>query len=195
MVSFEEYVHYYERKNFQRELKKEISKKASMANKRLKRLEKNNLTNTPAYRQFIQSGGQKFSVKGKNTNELQAELARVNRFINAESSTVRGANRMAKRIANQVGLEYGNTEEVIKMLPSFFELTSKVEQYLNSIGNMANAIGYQKIWQSVNTYIQTAKIDLSNSNTNIEQLTKAVSDLIHAEKIDEDEEEWWSSFK
>ena len=80
------------RKQRIRQLKQEISKKASMANKRLKRLEKNDLTNVPAYRQYVQGGGVKFSVKGKNYNQLQAELSRVNHFINSKTSTVRGTN-------------------------------------------------------------------------------------------------------
>ena len=56
-----------------RELKSEISKKASMANKRLNRLEKNGLTDLPSYKNWVDyNGGVKFSVKGKNYNELKS---------------------------------------------------------------------------------------------------------------------------
>ena len=45
-------------------LKKEVSRKASMANKRLVRLENNKLTDLPAYKQWKNyNGGVKFSIK------------------------------------------------------------------------------------------------------------------------------------
>ena len=43
-----------------RALKQEISRKASMANKRVQRLERNDLKGTPAYQNYISGGGQKF---------------------------------------------------------------------------------------------------------------------------------------
>ena len=45
--------------------KKEVSRMASMANKRLKRLEKNELTDLPSYKAWEENGSIRFSVKGK----------------------------------------------------------------------------------------------------------------------------------
>ena len=48
------------------ELKKEVSRMASMANKRLVRLERNELTDLPAYQSWVQNGAIKFSVANKD---------------------------------------------------------------------------------------------------------------------------------
>lgn len=165
-----------ERKAKIRELKSEISKKASMANKRLKRLENNNLTEMPAYKNWVDyGGGAKFSVKGKNYNELQAELSRVNKFIDDQTSTVRGAQSVLKNIASTTGISYENVGELYSKTTNFFSLVSKVQQYMDTTKGMAQAIGYQKLWAIINDYVEEEDIDLSES---IEDMDSMVSDLI-----------------
>ena len=162
------------RKQRIRQLKQEISKKASMANKRLKRLEKNDLTNVPAYRQYVQGGGVKFSVKGKNYNELQAELSRVNHFINSKTSTVRGTNSVLKEIANTAKIKYNNLSELYSNVNQFFSIASKVEDYLNATGQTALAIGYQRVWEAINKYVeQEGKILLDTTR----DLAKALPEI------------------
>lgn len=162
------------RKQRIRQLKQEISKKASMANKRLKRLEKNDLTNVPAYRQYIQGGGVKFSVKGKNYNQLQAELSRVNHFIDSKTSTVRGTNSVLKDIANTAKIKYNNLSELYSNVNQFFSLATKVEDYLNATGQTALAIGYQRVWEAINKYVeQEGKILLDTTR----DLAKALPEI------------------
>lgn len=162
------------RKERIRKLKQEISKKASMANKRLKRLENNDLTNVPAYRQYVQGGGVKFSVKGKTYNELQAELSRVNHFIDSKTSTVRGTNSVLKDIANTAKIKYNNLSELYSSVNQFFSIATKVEDYLNATGQTALAIGYQRIWEAINKYVeQEGKILLDTTR----DLAKALPDI------------------
>ena len=162
------------RKQRIRQLKQEISKKASMANKRLKRLENNDLTNVPAYRQYVKGGGVKFSVKGKNYNELQAELSRVNHFIDSKTSTVRGTNSVLKEIANTAKIKYNNLSELYSNVNQFFSLASKVEDYLNATGQTALAIGYQRVWEAINKYVeQEGKILLDTTR----DLAKALPEI------------------
>ena len=162
------------RKQRIRQLKQEISKKASMANKRLKRLERNDLTNVPAYRQYVQGGGVKFSVKGKNYNQLQAELSRVNHFINSKTSTVRGTNSVLKEIANTAKIKYNNLSELYSNVNQFFSLATKVEDYLNATGQTALAIGYQRVWEAINKYVeQEGKILLDTTR----DLAKALPEI------------------
>lgn len=162
------------RKQRIRQLKQEISKKASMANKRLKRLESNDLTNVPAYRQYVQGGGVKFSVKGKSYNELQAELSRVNHFINSKTSTVRGTNSVLKEIANTAKIKYNNLSELYSNVNQFFSLATKVEDYLNATGQTALAIGYQRVWEAINKYVeQEGKILLDTTR----DLAKALPEI------------------
>ena len=147
-----------------------------MANKRLKRLEKNGLTEMPAYRNWVDyGGGAKFSVKGKNYNELQAELSRVNKFIDNQTSTVRGAHKVLKNIANTAGINYKKVGELYTKTNNFFSLASKVQQYMDNTQGAAQAIGYQKLWTVINDYVKRNDVDLSES---IEDMDSMVSDLI-----------------
>lgn len=158
--------------------RQEASRMASMANKRLKRLEKNGLQDTPAYQKWIESGGEKFGVRGKDYNEVQREMARMRQFINSQTSTIKGVNNVLKEMADNTGIQYKNLKELRQSSKQFFELASKIEQYLRTVEDMASAIGYQKIWEQVNQYVQTNKIELGNSNNNIEELTQRIVDAM-----------------
>lgn len=151
-------------------LKAEVSRKASMANKRLKRLEQKGLTSSPAYKQWFESGGQKFSVRGKSYNELQAELARVNHFINAKTSTIRGLNNTLREIAKTTGIETRDIVKIQNHAVKFFELTSKIEQYLRNTEDSASAIGYRKIFEVVSNYVKQEKIDLGKSEQDVDAM-------------------------
>lgn len=159
--------------------RKEATRKVSLANKRVKRLEKNDLTETEAYKQYFKGGG-RFSVAGKSYNELMAEIGRLNRFINAESSTVRGANRILKQTAKMTGIKYKNLNELKAKAGAFFEASSKIEQLLRQQHDMASAIGYQKIWEAVNEYVQKERIDLSKGADAIDDVITRVTEGLAA---------------
>lgn len=167
-------------------LKREVQKKAYMANKRLVRLEKNNLTDLPAYKQWVTyDGGVKFGVRGKDYNQLQSELARVNRFIDAKTSLVRQANTYLKEVASTVGIQYGSVKELPAKLKTFFELSSKVEQYLRNVEGSASAIGYHKIWEVVNEYVESEELDLGSANVDVEDALDSLLELITYENLTE----------
>ena len=165
-------------KKAQAEFRKEVSRLASLANKRIQRLEAAKLTDSPAYQKWVENGSVKFGVKGKTYNQVQSEMARLNRFINAQTSTVRGINSILKEMAANTGIKYGTLKELRSKATSFFELASKVEQYLRTVNDMASAIGYNKIWEVINEYVEREKIDLSGAENNIDELSKMVSELI-----------------
>lgn len=166
----------------------EASRMASLANKRLNRLESNNLQDSPAYRGYLEKGGQRFSVRGKSYNEVQAEVARMKAFIDANTSTVRGVNNYLREIASNTGIKYSNLTELRKKAPKFFELANKVEQYLRTVEDMASAIGYGKIWESINVYTQQNKVDLSASENDVDKMiadiTKAIVEHEKPEYMD-----------
>lgn len=166
-------------------LKAEVSRLASMANKRLVRLEKNNLTDTPAFKHWLDyQGGVKFSVKGKDYNQLQQEMSRLQGFVNAKTSTIRGANTVLKEIAENTGIKYGSVKELQAKSKNFFELVSKVEQYLRQTENSASAIGYQKIWQAVNEYVNNEEVDLSSSDMDMEKAIAKIGEMTSYELIE-----------
>lgn len=158
-------------------MRAEASRKASMANKRIARLEKNNLKDSPAYQQYLKSGG-KFGVRGKDYNGVQKELARLNRFLESTTSTVRGSNKLLKDMAKNTGTKYKTLKDLRAKSKVFFELHSKTEQYLRHVHDMGSAIGYQKIWQQINTYVKDSRIDLTNSRLDVEQMVEAISEAL-----------------
>lgn len=79
-----------------KDLRTNVTKLMSAANKRLKRLEKAGL-HSPAYREVQRTGG-KFSVAGKNRTQLLQELQRMRSFYGMETSNVRGAQKNIENI-------------------------------------------------------------------------------------------------
>ena len=137
----------------ERKYRQEASRKVSMANKRLKRMEEQNLTMSPAYKKFIDEGGQKFGIKGKSTKEVQAEVARLNKFLSQTTSTVRGTKKYLTNIASQVGIKnYDSYQSLNSQLKDFFEVSDRVREYLKNSKEISVSIGYKKIWEEVNEY-------------------------------------------
>lgn len=177
-------------KERERKYKAEVSRKASMANKRLKRLEKNDLTNLPAYKNWLDyKGGVKFSVKGKSHNELVAEMARLDHFINAKTSTVRGANATLKQIASNTNISYKRVGELNAKLSKFFDLYSKVEQYLQNSLQIANAVGSDTVMQVVSDYVrdqeQTIKAGMNDYKDMVESISKVLATK-YVEQVEND---------
>lgn len=165
-----------------RALKKEIQRKANIAHKRLKRLEKNNLTDLPAYQQWVKDGEVRFGVRGKDYNELQAELARLNRFLDSKTSLVRQANKYMKEIAEMTGVKYGSVKELPDKLRNFFRVAEKVEEYLRLVEGSASAIGYHKIWEVVNEVVEHEEIDLEEADTDVEAIMDKVLEALQYEQ-------------
>lgn len=163
-----------------KQYRKEANKVISMANKRLARLEKSNLTDSPAYAKLVDSSGNpRFSVKGLDHNALQREMSRVKKFVQAKTSTVRGVNATLKEMAKNTGIKYKNLKELRSKASSFFSLASKVEQYLRNVEDVASAIGYQKIWEAINQYVKSEKTDFDEVENSVEGLTNIIDGLLN----------------
>lgn len=81
----------------EKELKLVVGRLVSAVNKRVRRFEKAGIS-TPATRSLEKSGG-KLSVKGKSLNELRSEYARARNFMNMETSTRKGYEKVQKKIS------------------------------------------------------------------------------------------------
>lgn len=81
-------------------LSKWVSKMASAANKRLKRLEQKGME-SPAVISVGNSGG-KFGARGKNLNQLRSEFIRVKNFLKMKTSTIRGYKKVKKDFFDRV---------------------------------------------------------------------------------------------
>ena len=83
-------------------------------------------------------------------------------------------------MTKNTGIKYKNLTDLRDKADKFFELASKVEQYLRTVDDIASAIGYQKIWEAINTYTKESKTDLANSETDIDSLVANVTDMLSA---------------
>lgn len=167
----------------ERKLRAEARRLVSMANKRLKRLEEQNLIESPAYKKWVEDGGQKFSVKGKSMEEVKQEVARMNDFLKKQTSTVRGAKQYFKNVANEVGIKtFDDFTDLQKKLNTFFETTAKVKEYLYNSKEIGVAIGYQKIWEVVSNYVEEVGDELElTEETVLEMTDKLVGSVAHSE--------------
>ena len=167
----------------ERQLRQEASRLASLANKRLKRIEEQNLQQSPAYQSWIDSGGAKFGVRGKSMEQVQAEVGRLENFIEKSTSTVTGAKNHFKNVANTVGItEYKDIPDLQNKLNDFFELSGKVKEYLHNSKEIGVAIGYQKVWEVVSDYVQEVGdelVDVESSVLDIAENILGASGMKH----------------
>ena len=169
-------------------LKKEVSRMASMANKRLKRLERNELTDLPAYQSWVQGGAIKFSVKGKDYNQLQSEFWRLKRFLDNKTGLVRQANKYLREMAKNTGIKYNGLADLKIKSKKFFELADKVKEYYKMSELNALALDYQKIWEQINVQIKQGIIDLTGVESTEEILQRFINEIDKVSQVEDNKE-------
>ena len=175
--------------------RKEVSRLASMANKRLKRLEKNELTDLPAYQSWVEGGAIKFGVKGKDYNQLQSEFWRLKRFLDNKTSLVRGANKYLREIAENTGIKYNNLADLKVKAKEFFKLANKIKEYYKMSELNALALDYQKIWEQINVQIKRGILDLTSVESTEERLQRFIEELEKVSEVEDNKEGFKEGFK
>lgn len=137
--------------------RKAVSQRTSLANKRIKRLEDANLTDVPAYRNWLDNNdGVKFGLTrdGRRLTDEEAvqEYFRADRFRDMETSTVTGATDFLGRIQERLGLSTTDRAEIQAQSGKVFEVTSKVDQYMKTAGE-GFTIGSDELQKIVTEYI------------------------------------------
>ena len=158
------------------------------AKRNIRDLQSHNLGDTPAIQKLEENGKIKFSVKGKTYNELQSDYFRLKRFMEAETSTVKGATNVLENIAKNINIQYNDLNEIIVKSRVFFDIASKVEQILEAQSQLAFTMGYQTIWTAVNNMVERKKINLQDMPS-IEEAANVVYDSLINEYLQEEREE------
>ena len=169
----------------QKALRAQVSHLASMANKRLDRSEKNELTSSPAYQKWEQNGSHRFSVSGKSYSEVQSEYWRVKDFLEMRTSSVTGTKAVLQEIATNIGwgkIDFDNIALTQEQLSNFFAIANTVSQYLESVDESAAALDYQEIWNTINAAYQQGKIDFNNAELDAEQMQGIISEMLVLEE-------------
>ncbi len=169
-------------------LKKEVSRMASMANKRLVRLEKNELTELPAYQSWVDGGSIKFSVKGKDYNQLQSEFWRLKNFLDNKTSLVRQANRYLREMAENTGIQYNGLADLKAKASEFFRLADKIKEYYKMSELNALALDYQKIWEQINVQIKQGVLDLTGVESTEETLQRFIDEIDRVKDVENNQE-------
>ena len=179
----------------EKKYRQEASRKVSMANKRLKRIEQQNLTMSPSYKKWIEEGGQKFGIKGKSMEEVRLEVARLNKFLKQTTSTVSGTKKYLSNIANQVGIkQWGSFQSLNNQLRGFFEVADRVQEYLKNSKEVSVSIGYKKIWEQVNEYAETTGKEFLSLNDDIVDIANTILQANSYSKLDDLTDDFLKSF-
>jgi len=172
-------------KRQERALRQEASRLVSMANKRLKRLEKQDLTQTPAYKKWVENGGQKFGIKGKSNEEVKQEISRMESFLKKQTSTVTGAKKYLRNVASELNIDdIRDYAKLQSKLNNFFEVTAKVKEYLYNSKEVSVSIGYKKLWEEVNNYMQEVGYEIQLTEEDVLKLAKTLADKGAAGYVD-----------
>lgn len=116
-----------------KELASVVSQLASAANKRLTRLELSETgTLSPAYQQATKRA-ERFSVAGKNVNQLRNEYKHVAQFLKRSTSSVSGWNKVRKKTHERIGGKFKTAEQEKR----FWEAYRKLER-----GHYSDVMGY-----------------------------------------------------
>ena len=169
----------------ERKYRQEASRKVSMANKRLQRMENQNLKMSPAYKKWVEDGGQKFGIKGKSNTEVKAEVARLNKFLNQTTSTVRGTKKYLTNVANQVGIkQWDSFESLSNQLQGFFDVSDKVQEYLQNSKEVSVSIGYKKVWEQVDEYVDSMGKEFSLLNVDVAEIAENIVQANATNRLD-----------
>lgn len=175
----------------QKQLRQEASRLVSMANKRLKRLEDQNLLESPSYKKWVDDGGQKFGIRGKSMEEVKQEVARLNDFLKKQTSTVTGAKQYFKNVADKVGIkDFNDFPDLQRKLNNFFETTAKVKEYLQNSKEIGVSIGYQKVWEEVANYVQEMNREVEMTEQDVLKIADKLAQSAGYGEVDKMLDSW-----
>lgn len=170
----------------EKELRREASRLVSLANKRLKRIEQQGLIESPAYKKYVEDGKQKFGIRGKNMQEVNQEIARINDFIKKQTSTVTGTKKYLDNVAKSVGIvKFDNYKQLQGQLNTFFRGVDKVREYLQNSKEVSVAIGYSKIFEVVSNYVEEVGSELDSIDDLVVEMAEKVVEGAGYGKADE----------
>lgn len=94
------------------EMKQITSRLVSASNKRIRRLEQTTMGTSSFAYQKVESRGKKFSVRGKNLNQVKQEFKLAKQFLQYKTSTVGGWKKYRSKMEKRVsGETFGESQQ------------------------------------------------------------------------------------
>lgn len=114
-----------------KDLQKITGRLVSAGNKRLRRAEEKGIS-SPAF-SYVENNGGVFSTKGKTLNQLRAEFVRAKNFLEAETSTIKGAEKFINQSIEAlhkegVDINKSDFQEVMRLYESLKRSDPKVAE-------------------------------------------------------------------
>ena len=164
-------------------------------NKRISRLEKYNLTDTPAYNRLkemefvkVNSKGQmRFTKKGVNGyRELRRLEKELNLFKSYKTSTKPGYTNFVQSTLRNTGVKIPKNlslPEAQNFNKNFYSLYGKMKDYLITKENSFDAIGSDVVQAEIAEYVETNNIDLTQGDIDIEEIISMLEGVINYENL------------
>lgn len=152
------------------DLRKIASPMRDAANKNLKRLEKSGLSQYSAA--YKKRHGKRFSLKGKNRNQLIKEIRDMSDFRNMKTSSPSKVKKGFNKIADVFGLDKKAYEDIKKFMGKAFEIFDEV--IANNDSYFAEMYGYKD-------YVNKA-FNMLKDNKSETAVKGYISRLYHAKK-------------
>jgi hypothetical protein len=124
----------------ERELRSMVTRLSSAANKRVRSLEKLPFE-SPALKEVGKEGG-RFSGKGKTQSQLISEYQRIKKFMEGETSTVKGARQFQKQVEADLSERFGQERDFFENMEDdtktrFWNLFNELRPYADALGIVA----------------------------------------------------------
>jgi hypothetical protein len=164
-------------------------------NKRISRLEKYNLTDTPAYNRLkemefvkVNSKGQmRFTKKGvQGYRELKRLEKELNLFKGYKTSTKPGYTKFVQSTLRNTGVKIPKNlslPEAQTFNKNFYDLYGKMKDYLITKEGSFDAIGSDVVQAEIAEYVETNNIDLTQKDIDIEELISMLEGVINYENL------------
>lgn len=164
-------------------------------NKRISRLEKYNLTDTPAYNRLkemefvkVNSKGQmRFTKKGvQGYRELKRLEKELNLFKGYKTSTKPGYTKFVQSTLRNTGVKIPKNlslPEAQTFNKNFYDLYGKMKDYLITKEGSFDAIGSDVVQAEIAEYVETNNIDLTQGDIDIEELISMLEGVINYENL------------
>ncbi len=151
------------------ELARAVSTVASVANKRIKRLYNYGLDTSDVPALKMGSHPNRFSVAGKNKDELMNELVSINQFMEDKTSTVSGLKEVVGEIAERLGIGDKRTINLIE-IKELGRTLANFKQMVEYTPDVQEKIWKYKIVKSVQENIEGANLSESEIRSRLEEL-------------------------
>ena len=160
-----------------KELANVTSRLVSASNKRIRRLEKSELGESPALRSLqTRTGENRLSVKGKSQGQLQRTFTEAKHFLNLKTSTIGGYKSVVKNIKKSVSERTGRSISEIDVSKLYSTLHKAQEL------GLVDKRGSKGSEQAVNEIIDILE---RNPNKSIDDIINDIDDW-YTEMYEED---------